>query len=74
MVDQNSEGMKTAFTVSIDAAEKYGVTTGISAYDRAKKQVEVATARDAQPSGFKTSGTFIPCVARKRRGSGTYRT
>ena len=31
MVEQNTEGMKTAFTVSIDAAEKYGVTTGISA-------------------------------------------
>ena len=31
MVEQNTEEMKTAFTISIDAAEKYGVTTGISA-------------------------------------------
>ena len=36
MVEQNTESMKTAFTVSIDADEKFGVTTGISAYDRAK--------------------------------------
>ena len=29
MVEQNTESMKTAFTVSIDCDEKYGVTTGI---------------------------------------------
>ena len=34
MVEQNTEGMRTAFTVSIDAAD--GITTGISAFDRAK--------------------------------------
>jgi 3,4-dihydroxy 2-butanone 4-phosphate synthase/GTP cyclohydrolase II len=33
MVDQNTESMRTAFTVSVDAAR--GVTTGISAADRA---------------------------------------
>lgn len=64
MVEQNTEGMKTAFTISIDAAEKYGVTTGISAYDRAKT-VEVATARDAQPSDLRRPGHLFPCVARK---------
>lgn len=31
MVEHNNESMKTAFTISIDAAEKFGVTTGISA-------------------------------------------
>ena len=64
MVEQNSEGMKTAFTVSIDAAEKYGVTTGISAFDRAKT-VEVATARDAVPSDLRRPGHLFPCVARR---------
>ena len=63
MVEQNSEGMKTAFTVSIDAAEKYGVTTGISAFDRAKT-VEVAIAPDAQPSDLRRPGHLFPCVAR----------
>ncbi|MBK6456674.1 MAG: bifunctional 3,4-dihydroxy-2-butanone-4-phosphate synthase/GTP cyclohydrolase II [Gemmatimonadetes bacterium] len=32
---ENTESMKTAFTVSIDGAPKYGVSTGISASDRA---------------------------------------
>lgn len=63
MVDQNTEGMKTAFTVSIDADEKYGVTTGISAFDRAKT-VEVAIAPDAMPSDLRRPGHLFPCVAR----------
>jgi 3,4-dihydroxy 2-butanone 4-phosphate synthase/GTP cyclohydrolase II len=36
MVEYNRESMKTAFTVSVDAHSKYGVTTGISPSDRAK--------------------------------------
>ncbi len=64
MVEQNTESMKTAFTVSIDAAEKYGVTTGISAFDRAKT-IEVCIAPDAQPSDLRRPGHLFPCVARK---------
>ena len=64
MVEQNSESMKTAFTISIDAAEKYGVTTGISAYDRAKT-IEVCIAPDAKPSDLRRPGHLFPCVARK---------
>jgi 3,4-dihydroxy 2-butanone 4-phosphate synthase/GTP cyclohydrolase II len=64
MVEQNSESMKTAFTVSIDADEKYGVTTGISAYDRAKT-IEVALAPDAVPSDLRRPGHLFPCVARR---------
>ena len=64
MVEQNTEGMKTAFTISIDADEKYGVTTGISAFDRAKT-VEVAIAPDATPSDLRRPGHLFPCVARK---------
>ena len=64
MVEQNNEGMKTAFTVSIDAAEKYGVTTGISAFDRAKT-IEVALAPDARPSDLRRPGHLFPCVARE---------
>ena len=63
MVEQNTEGMKTAFTISIDADEKYGVTTGISAFDRAKT-VEVAIAPDAMPSDLRKPGHLFPCVAR----------
>ena len=64
MVEQNTEKMKTAFTVSIDAAEKYGITTGISAYDRAKT-IEVALAPDAVPSDLNRPGHLFPCVARR---------
>ncbi|MFD8632929.1 bifunctional 3,4-dihydroxy-2-butanone-4-phosphate synthase/GTP cyclohydrolase II [Streptomyces sp. NPDC059533] len=35
MVQNNTESMKTAFTVSVDASTAHGVTTGISAADRA---------------------------------------
>ncbi len=64
MVEQNNESMKTAFTVSIDADEKFGTTTGISAYDRAKT-IEVALAPDAVPSDLRRPGHLFPCVARK---------
>ena len=64
MVEQNNESMKTAFTISIDAAEKYGVTTGISAFDRAKT-IEVALAPDAIPQDLRRPGHLFPCVARQ---------
>ena len=64
MVENNTEGMKTAFTLSIDGAEKFGVTTGISAYDRAKT-IEIAIAPDAVPSDLRRPGHVFPCMARK---------
>lgn len=64
MVENNTEGLKTAFTLSIDGAEKFGVTTGISAYDRAKT-IEIAIAPDAIPSDLRRPGHVFPCVARK---------
>ncbi len=63
MVEHNNESMKTAFTISIDAAEKFGVTTGISAFDRAKT-VEVAIAPDTVPSDLRRPGHLFPCVAK----------
>ena len=64
MVEQNTESMKTAFTVSIDAQEKYGVTTGISAFDRAKT-IEVALAHDAIPQDLRRPGHLFPCVSKQ---------
>ncbi len=63
MVEKNTESSKTAFTLSIDGAEKFGVTTGISAYDRAKT-VEVAIAPDAVPSDLRRPGHIFPCVSK----------
>jgi len=45
---ENTDAFRTAFTVSIDAAPRFGVTTGISAADRAKTiqvAVDPATVR-----------------------------
>lgn len=64
MVENNTEKMRTAFTLSVDAAERFGVTTGISAYDRAKT-IEVAIAKNAQPHDLRRPGHVFPCVARK---------
>ena len=64
MVSRNTESMQTAFSLSIDAHPKYGVTTGISAFDRAKT-IEVAIAPDAVPSDLRRPGHMFPCVAKK---------
>ena len=56
--------MQTAFSLSIDAHPKFGVTTGISAYDRAKT-IEVAIAPDAIANDLVRPGHMFPCVARK---------
>jgi 3,4-dihydroxy 2-butanone 4-phosphate synthase/GTP cyclohydrolase II len=63
MVDNNTESAQTAFTQSIDAAAKFGVTTGISAYDRAKT-IKVAIDIKAQPDDLRRPGHIFPCVAK----------
>lgn len=60
MVTRNGTVYSTAFTVSIEAAE--GVTTGISAADRART-IEVAVARDSQPSDLVQPGHIFPLQA-----------
>ena len=49
MVSHSTDPKGTAFTQSIDAVKKYGVTTGVSAFDRAKT-IEVAVANDSVAS------------------------
>jgi 3,4-dihydroxy 2-butanone 4-phosphate synthase/GTP cyclohydrolase II len=60
MTSRNGTAHGTAFTVSIEAAE--GVTTGISAADRART-VQAAVARDAQPSDLVQPGHIFPLQA-----------
>jgi len=60
MVDANKSPFATNFTVSIEAAE--GVTTGISAADRART-VKAAVARDARPSDIVQPGHIFPLMA-----------
>ncbi len=53
--DFNTATLGTAFTVTFDAHPRFGVTTGVSARDRAKT-VEVAVAEDAQPQDLLRPG------------------
>src|SRR3954466_8365426 len=59
----NTASLGTAFTVSVDAHKKFGVTTGVSARDRAKT-IEVAIADDAQPQDLLRPGHINPLRAR----------
>jgi len=61
MVRQNREAHKTAFTVSVDAAE--GITTGISAFDRARTIQLLADPR-TQPAALVQPGHVFPLTAR----------
>ena len=62
MTTRNGTSYGTNFTVSIEAAE--GVTTGISAADRART-VQVAVARNAKPSDIVQPGHIFPLKAQK---------
>ncbi len=61
MATHNTGLEETNFTVSIEASE--GVTTGISAHDRART-IRVATAPGAQPSDIKQPGHVFPLMAK----------
>src|SRR5574344_1767919 len=63
MVEKNTESAKTAFTQSIDGAAKFGVTTGISAFDRAKT-IQVAISENARANDLRRPGHVFPCVAK----------
>jgi 3,4-dihydroxy 2-butanone 4-phosphate synthase/GTP cyclohydrolase II len=60
MVSGNDSAHATNFTVSVEAAE--GVTTGISAADRATT-IRVAVAEDAQPQDLVQPGHVFPLMA-----------
>ncbi len=62
MSQSNGTRHQTAFTVSIEARE--GVTTGISAADRAKT-IAVAIQADSTPAQITTPGHIFPLVARE---------
>lgn len=64
MVQKNSSNFSTAFTVSIDADKKFGITTGISASDRAKT-ILVAIDENSKPSDLNRPGHIFPLRAKK---------
>lgn len=60
MVQKNGASLRTNFTVSIEAAE--GVTTGISAADRART-IQAAVAKNAEPRDIVSPGHVFPLAA-----------
>ncbi|WP_026376967.1 bifunctional 3,4-dihydroxy-2-butanone-4-phosphate synthase/GTP cyclohydrolase II [Aestuariibacter salexigens] len=62
MVDNNGAQFSTNFTVSIEAAE--GVTTGISAADRART-ILAAVNKDAKPEDIVQPGHIFPLIAKE---------
>lgn len=61
MVQQNRESHRTAFTVSVDAAE--GITTGISAFDRART-VQLLANPGTRSDELVQPGHIFPLCAR----------
>ncbi len=60
MVSETDQHHATNFTISIEAAE--GITTGISAHDRAKT-IQTAVAPDARPEHLRQPGHIFPVMA-----------
>ncbi len=63
MTQRNTDPQETAFTISVDAHRRFGVTTGISAQDRAKT-IEVLTSSNSDPSDLRRPGHIFPLRAK----------
>ncbi|MBA4862087.1 bifunctional 3,4-dihydroxy-2-butanone-4-phosphate synthase/GTP cyclohydrolase II [Streptomyces sp. PSKA54] len=63
MVQHNTESMQTAFTVSVDASAAHGVSTGISAADRATT-LQLLAGGEAGPADFVRPGHIFPLRAK----------
>jgi 3,4-dihydroxy 2-butanone 4-phosphate synthase / GTP cyclohydrolase II len=63
MTENNTDPQRTAFTVSVDADTRFGVTTGISAFDRAKT-IRVLLDPDTRPPDLRRPGHIFPLRAR----------
>jgi 3,4-dihydroxy 2-butanone 4-phosphate synthase/GTP cyclohydrolase II len=63
MVGHNTESMQTAFTVSVDASGAHGVTTGISAADRATT-LRLLASGEAEPGDLVRPGHIFPLRAK----------
>ena len=64
MVDRNTDSNQTAFTVSVDAGPENGVSTGISAEDRART-IQVAIHPATRPNDLRRPGHIFPLRAKQ---------
>ncbi len=62
MTEQNQDYMGTAFTVSVDAHQRFGVTSGISAFDRART-IQLLADANTKPTDFRRPGHIFPLRA-----------
>ncbi|MFW6206192.1 MAG: bifunctional 3,4-dihydroxy-2-butanone-4-phosphate synthase/GTP cyclohydrolase II [Gemmatimonadota bacterium] len=62
MAEQNTETFRTAFTVSVDGHPRFGVTTGISAKDRATT-IELLVDPETRPGDLRRPGHVFPLRA-----------
>ncbi|HSH75205.1 MAG TPA: bifunctional 3,4-dihydroxy-2-butanone-4-phosphate synthase/GTP cyclohydrolase II [Longimicrobiales bacterium] len=63
MTEKNTDPQGTAFTVSVDAHRKFGVTTGISAQDRAKT-IQILLDPETVPADLRRPGHIFPLRAK----------
>jgi 3,4-dihydroxy 2-butanone 4-phosphate synthase/GTP cyclohydrolase II len=63
MTDANTDPQGTAFTISVDAHRRFGVTTGISAHDRAKT-IQVILDPNLKPTDLRRPGHIFPLRAK----------
>jgi len=63
MTDKNTDPQGTAFTVSVDGHRRFGVTTGISAHDRAKT-IELLVGEQTAPADLRRPGHIFPLRAK----------
>jgi len=64
MGDENTDALRTAYTVTVDAAPKHGVTTGISAGDQAIT-IKLLGSEHTHPSDLRRPGHVHPLRARE---------
>ncbi len=64
MVTNNTDSNQTAFTVSIDASPSLGVSTGISAEDRART-IQAVISSQTQPEDLRRPGHIFPLRVRE---------
>lgn len=63
MVERNTESQSTAFTITVDADTRFGVTTGISAFDRSTT-IKVCVDEMSKPEDLRRPGHISPLVAK----------
>ena len=64
MVEHNTDIKGTNFTQSVDGDPKFGITTGISAFDRAKT-IQIIADNDSKPEDLRRPGHIFPLIEKE---------